>query len=198
MRIGQLNVQRPLATPTTVFNQSPPYVDVDLFASDRPLRRRGRGEWRRRRGCGAVASSAGTGARPQMFELGRLANENPPKLKTFDAKGFRRDVVEFHPAYHALHGARASRAGLHASTWNADGARAGAPAEVARAARYLHGGAGRERAHVPDHHDARLRSGACGRARAARAADAEDRLARTTIRASGRGGRRPASRSAWA
>ena len=29
-----------------------------------------------------------------MFALGRRANENPPKLHTFNPKGFRRDVVE--------------------------------------------------------------------------------------------------------
>jgi hypothetical protein len=34
----------------------------------------------------------------EMFALGRRANENPPKLYTFNPKGFRRDVVEFHPA----------------------------------------------------------------------------------------------------
>ena len=52
-------------------------------------------------------------------------------------------------------------AGLHASTWQADATRAPAPAEVARAARYLHGGAGRERPHVPDHHDAGVGRGLC-------------------------------------
>src|SRR5215468_652989 len=36
----------------------------------------------------------------EMFALGRQANEQPPNLVTFDAKGFRRDAVEFHPAYH--------------------------------------------------------------------------------------------------
>jgi hypothetical protein len=71
----------------------------------------------------------------EMFALGRRANENPPKLYTFNPKGFRRDVVEFHPAYHDL--MRASiAAGLHASTWTATGKRASPPAEAARAARY--------------------------------------------------------------
>ena len=80
----------------------------------------------------------------EMFALGRRANENPPKLYTFNPKGFRRDVVEFHPAYHDL--MRASiAAGLHASTWTATGKRASPPAEVAPAARYYHEdvGAGR-------------------------------------------------------
>ena len=70
-----------------------------------------------------------------MFSLARRANENPPKLYTFDPKGFRRDVVEFHPAYHEL--MRASVAGgLHASTWTPSGERAAPPAEVVRSARY--------------------------------------------------------------
>ena len=82
-------------------NQSPPYVDVDLYGSDQPLQR-------------AVACNGGEGdaaalstfgkqwGSADMFELARQANENPPKLKAFDAKGFRRDVIEFHPAYHDL------------------------------------------------------------------------------------------------
>ena len=95
--------------------------------------------WRRTaRAAEAAALSAfgrhwGTAA---MFEAARLANENTPKLKTFDTKGFRRDVVEFHPAYHGFM-AESIAAGLHASTWTRRRhARAGAPSEVARAARY--------------------------------------------------------------
>ncbi len=37
-----------------------------------------------------------------MRELGRLADENKPVLKAFDARGRRLDEVEYHPAYHAL------------------------------------------------------------------------------------------------
>jgi putative acyl-CoA dehydrogenase len=78
-------------------NQSPPYVDVDLYAGDRPLQ-------------DAVAANGGGAEAPalsafgrrwgaaEMLDRGRLANENPPKLEVFDAKGYRRDVVEFHPA----------------------------------------------------------------------------------------------------
>ena len=36
------------------------------------------------------------------LELARLANRHLPQLKTHDAKGNRIDLVEFHPAYHAL------------------------------------------------------------------------------------------------
>jgi putative acyl-CoA dehydrogenase len=117
-----------------VFNQSPPYENVDLFSSDLPLR-----EAVEANGAGSdVADLAAFGrqwGRADMFSLARRANENPPKLYTFDPKGFRRDVVEFHPAYHDL--MRASiAAGLHASTWTSSGQRKPPPAEVLRSARY--------------------------------------------------------------
>jgi putative acyl-CoA dehydrogenase len=67
-----------------------------------------------------------------MFEQARIANENPPKLRAFDASGNRCDVVEFHPAYHHFM-TESVAAGLHASTWQADGMRAPPPAEGARA-----------------------------------------------------------------
>jgi putative acyl-CoA dehydrogenase len=117
-----------------VLNQSPPYEDVDLFASDLPLREavgaNGAGDEAQ-----ALSAFGRQWGRAEMFAAARQANEHTPKLYTFDPKGFRRDVVEFHPAYHEL--MRASiAAGLQASTWTAVGARAAAPAEVARAARY--------------------------------------------------------------
>lgn len=117
-----------------VLNQSPPLVDVDLFALDPAL-----GE--------AVAVNDGAAAAQEltdfgrhwgsaaMAERGRLANENPPKLRTFDSRGNRKDEVEFHPAYHELM-AHSVHAGLHNSTWAADGRSAGAPAEVVRAAKF--------------------------------------------------------------
>ena len=117
-----------------VFNQSPPYEDIDLYSSDLPLQ-----EAVRANGAGgegpALAAFGRQWGTAQMFATARRANENTPKLYTFDPKGFRRDVVEFHPAYHEF--MRASiAAGLHASTWTAAGMRAAPPAEVARAARY--------------------------------------------------------------
>jgi len=117
-----------------VFNQSPPFWDVDLFSSDRPL-------------VEAVAAHGGPSAHGElsefgkqwgsaaMAERGRLANENTPKLKTFDSRGNRRDEVEFHPAYHELM-AHAAHAGLHNSTWDAQGKPAGGASEVVRAAKY--------------------------------------------------------------
>lgn len=116
-----------------VLNQSPPFVDVDLFRLDRPLQ-----EAVTANGAAEADALSMFGRRwgsAEFAEQARLANENPPKLKTFDSKGFRRDLVEFHPAYHAFM-TESVAAGLHASTWNADGTVAAAPAEVARAARY--------------------------------------------------------------
>ena len=70
-----------------------------------------------------------------MAARGRAANENTPKLRTFDSRGNRRDEVEFHPAYHELM-ARSAHAGVHNSTWTADGKPAGGAAEVVRAAKF--------------------------------------------------------------
>jgi putative acyl-CoA dehydrogenase len=117
-----------------VFNQSPPFWDVDLFALDRPL-------------VEAVAANGGGSAQHElsqfgkhwgsaaMAERGRVANENTPKLRTFDSRGNRRDEVEFHPAYHELM-AHSTHAGVHNSTWTADGRAAGGAAEVVRAAKF--------------------------------------------------------------
>jgi putative acyl-CoA dehydrogenase len=117
-----------------VFNQSPPFEDVDLFALDRPLSE-------------AVAANGGVAAEKElsafgkhwgsaaMAARGRVANENTPKLKTFDANGNRRDEVEFHPAYHELM-AHSAHAGVHNSTWTAQGRPAGGAAEVVRAAKF--------------------------------------------------------------
>jgi putative acyl-CoA dehydrogenase len=117
-----------------VFNQSPPFEDFDLFAADQPL-------------VDAVVANGGGGAHGElsefgkhwgsaaMAERGRLANENTPKLRSFDARGNRRDEVEFHPAYHELM-AHSAHAGVHNSTWTADGRPAGGCSEVVRAAKF--------------------------------------------------------------
>jgi putative acyl-CoA dehydrogenase len=124
-----------LSATTEVFNQSPPFEDVDLFTLDRSL-------------AEAVAVNGGEGARAEladfgrhwgsaaMAQRGRIANENTPKLRTFDARGFRRDEVEFHPAYHELM-AHSAHAGIHNSTWNEKGEAAGGASEVVRGARFF-------------------------------------------------------------
>ena len=117
-----------------VFNQSPPFENVDLYELDRPLKE-------------AVAAYGGSSAEKELSDFGRhwgsvamaargrLANENTPKLRAFDSRGNRRDEVEFHPAYHELM-AHSALAGLHNSTWTADGRPAGGAAEVVRAAKF--------------------------------------------------------------
>lgn len=114
-----------------VLNQSPPFAGRNLFTSDP--------------GLGAIvenlpqalqeqlaAHGAAWGA-AEIFELGRIANQSPPVLKTHDATGVRVDAVEFHPAYHALM-RRSVAAGLHCSAWDGSGGEANVR-HVARAAR---------------------------------------------------------------
>jgi putative acyl-CoA dehydrogenase len=99
-----------------VFNQSSALEDVNLFSSDRPLmeavHREGAGHAVKRLAAfGQICGSA------EALQQGRLANENPPRLKTFDAKGRRLDIVEFHPAYHACMEISIKQ-GLHCSAWD--------------------------------------------------------------------------------
>jgi len=117
-----------------VKNQSPLFADVDLFALDRPLQDavRANGAAEDAKALSAFGQRWGTA---EMLDLGRRANENPPKLSAFDPYGVRQDFVEFHPAYH-LFMAESFSARLHCSTWRADGNVAPAPAQVARAARF--------------------------------------------------------------
>ncbi|MBC2885428.1 acyl-CoA dehydrogenase family protein [Ochrobactrum sp. CM-21-5] len=49
-------------------------------------------------------------------DLARLANTELPKLRTHDRQGRRADLVEYHPAYHALM-RRSIAQGLHCSIW---------------------------------------------------------------------------------
>ncbi len=67
-------------------------------------------------------------------ELARLANSETPKLKTHDRQGRRLDLVEFHPAYHALM-RRGVANGLHSSVWENGAEEAGQRHQV-RAARF--------------------------------------------------------------
>ncbi|MCF6370030.1 acyl-CoA dehydrogenase family protein [Rhizobium halophilum] len=53
---------------------------------------------------------------PEAQELARMANESPPKLRTHGPRGERLDVVELHPAWHALM-RRSMSVGLHSSVW---------------------------------------------------------------------------------
>ena len=81
----------------------------------------------------------------ETIELGRLANINQPLLKTHDAKGYRIDQVEYHPAYHALM-RRGVGVGLHNSIWD-DGQAEKGSRGLARAAR-LYMSAGVDMGHL--------------------------------------------------
>jgi putative acyl-CoA dehydrogenase len=76
------------------FNQSPAFGDIDLFKADKPLL-----EAAARYGLdlGSLSACGQDYGSSETLELGRQANENPPKLRTVDGKGNRIDLVEFHP-----------------------------------------------------------------------------------------------------
>src|SRR5688572_15367033 len=84
-----------------VFNQSPPFVNVDLYAADLPLQEAVAAHGGDKDAADLSAFGRRWGS-AEFAEHARLANENTPKLRSFDSKGFRRDVVEFHPSYHTL------------------------------------------------------------------------------------------------
>ena len=114
-----------------VFNQAPPFGDVNLYACDPAL-----GEALVREGAGWAAGELDAlGARLGRFDvldLARLANANGPRLVAFDRSGRRIDEVEFHPAWHELM-ALMIGAGAHSRPW----AESRPGAQVARAAAYL-------------------------------------------------------------
>jgi putative acyl-CoA dehydrogenase len=114
-----------------VVNQTPPLEGYNLFLEDRPLveavKREG-AEWAEPR-IRALGELLG---RPEWLECGRLADENPPVLRTHDRYGHRIDEVEFHPAWHKML-ALGVEHGLHALPWNEP-----VPgAHVARAAMFM-------------------------------------------------------------
>ncbi|MGB7685850.1 MAG: acyl-CoA dehydrogenase family protein [Solirubrobacterales bacterium] len=108
-------VERQIFGTHEVVNQATPLVDYNVFETDRALAeavRRDGAEWAEDRisTVGALAGSA------QAIELGALANEHPPKLRTHDRYGHRVDEVEFHPSWHELLG-EAVKHELHCSPW---------------------------------------------------------------------------------
>ena len=99
-----------------VTNQSPPFEDVNLYASDVALtectvREGGGGAARQLNAFGLRAGSA------EVMELARLANTVLPELRTHDRHGHRLDSVSYHPAYHDLM-ALSFAEGLHCSIWS--------------------------------------------------------------------------------
>jgi putative acyl-CoA dehydrogenase len=113
-----------------VLNQVPPLAGHDVAADPALLAglRREDAAWAEPglHELGLLAGAAHT------QDLARLANVNKPVLRTHDARGYRIDEVEFHPAWHQLMSTAVGH-GLHAAAW-ADG-RPGA--HVARAAKFI-------------------------------------------------------------
>jgi len=121
-----------MAAPThDVTNQSPVLNEYNLYLADPALCdaavREGAG-WAQQ----TLTEAGATLGSAEVFEHGRLANQYPPLLRAFDAKGVRRDQVEFHPSWHALMQGIVAR-GYHGSPWT----QPQAGAHVARAAGYL-------------------------------------------------------------
>jgi putative acyl-CoA dehydrogenase len=118
----------------TVTNQVPPLVGHDPIAGDAALveaclRHADELTLDSLEDLGALAGSE------QAAEWGRLANENPPRLRTHDRTGNRLDEVEFHPAWHQLMSAAVGH-GLAGTPWAlAEGG--DAHAHVRRAVGYL-------------------------------------------------------------
>ncbi len=117
---------------TTEANQPPEFAPRDLWQDDTALR-----EAVAREGGGAFAGPLaryGALAGGELYALSFDAHRDRPRLRTHDRFGERIDLVEFHPAYHAIMRA-AIEHGVAGLSW-----RDAAPgAHVARAAlSYLH------------------------------------------------------------
>lgn len=116
----------------TVFNQPIPLHNSNLFLSDRPLydavMREG-AAWDAEL-LASIGQQLGTA---ESFELGRLANANPPELLRYSSTGERLYDVRFHPAWHLLMQGLCSNR-VHNLAWE-EQARAGS--FVARSARFV-------------------------------------------------------------
>ncbi len=135
-----------------VFNQSSPLAPYNPFEADRVLEavRREGAEWAEdeARELGAICG------RPDVIDMGRQANENPPRLRTHDRFGYRVDQVAYDPSYHELM-TTATRFGLHGTPWLSTDANA----HLARAVIQLPVGCRRRGPPVSDHDDVRRRAG---------------------------------------
>jgi putative acyl-CoA dehydrogenase len=99
-----------------VFNQPPPFEDVNLFTSDAAFQ-------------AAVATAGGARHAARLSDFGiragsaetalwaDQANANPPRLTAFNRYGQRIDEVEFHPSYHQLM-ALGLNAGIASAAWS--------------------------------------------------------------------------------
>ncbi|MBW3098920.1 acyl-CoA dehydrogenase family protein [Pseudohoeflea coraliihabitans] len=114
-------------------NQSPPFAGHNAFLVDPLLRDIADAMPRALR-----ADFEATGrfvASAEAHDLARIANRSEPELRTLGPSGDRLDLVEFHPAYHALM-RRSSSIGLQGSVWEDIPAERGV-AHQARALRFF-------------------------------------------------------------
>jgi putative acyl-CoA dehydrogenase len=102
-----------------VLNQPPPLEPFNAFESNTPLQEAAKREGADWATTKLIELGAEAGD-PHIRELGRLANENPPVLKTHDRYGNRIDEVEFHPSWHELM-KHAVGHGFHALPWREPG-----------------------------------------------------------------------------
>src|SRR3954464_3239446 len=117
-----------------VTNQVPPLTGHDPIAGDTVLAE----ACLRYADAATLESLSGLGrlaGSEQAQEWGRVANENPPKLRTHDRYGHRVDEVEFHPYWHELM-RTAVENGLAGAPW-ADQVAGNPHAHVRRAVGYL-------------------------------------------------------------
>lgn len=111
-----------------VINQPPPLVDTNPYLANLALREAVSREGAAWADAGLVARGAELGG-AEWIARGELANRYPPVLHAFDRYGRRRDIVEFHPAWHECM-AYLKRHGVAAGPW----AEPRSGAHVARAA----------------------------------------------------------------
>ncbi len=116
-----------------VSNQAAPIGRYNAWTTDTALREaveREAGGW-----AAKQLTAFGEVAGGELMELGYTANENKPKLRSFDRYGHRIDEIEFHPSYHRVF-ELAMAHGVHAFAWQNE-SKPGA--HVARAAlSYMH------------------------------------------------------------
>jgi putative acyl-CoA dehydrogenase len=111
-------VERSLAPHATheVFNQAVPLQNHNPYTLDAALTEgvaRGGAQWHE----DALLAFGETTGRPDVIELGFLANKHKPELRTHDRYGHRIDEAVFHPAYHELM-RLGIEAGMHSLPWN--------------------------------------------------------------------------------
>ena len=113
-------------------NQVPPFVGGDFLTDDAALHE-GVQRWAGPEASSELVALGRLAGSEQAQEHGRLADTNPPVLRTHDPRGNRIDEVEFHPSWHWLM-TQAVGAGLTAEPWTRPHA---SGAHVRRAAGFL-------------------------------------------------------------